>query len=138
MGLETGVGWVRWDASIYRNPKVLGLLGLPAGHKTFVAYAFSFAYAGENGCTGIIPKLALPVLQATTKDAQRLVQADLWEPVKDGWYIHDWHVYQPTPEYVAKLSKAGKDGAKARWEKYRAKTSATSDPAQDSPGPPPI
>lgn len=135
MALETGVEWVRWDASIYRNPKVLGLLGLPSGHKTFVAYAFSLAYAGENGCTGIIPKLALPVLQATTKDAQRLVQADLWEPVKDGWYIHDWHVYQPTPEYVEARSKAGRDGAKARWEKYRA---AKSEPPINSPGEPPI
>lgn len=135
MGLETGVEWVRWDASIYRNPKVLGLLGLPQGHKTFVAYAFSLAYAGENGCTGIIPKLALPVLQATTKDAQRLVQADLWEPTKDGWYIHDWHVYQPTPDYVQRRAKAGREGANARWEKYRA---AKTQPPQDSPGPPPI
>lgn len=135
MGLETGVEWVRWDASIYRNPKVLRLLGLPSGHKTFVAYAFSLAYAGENGCTGIIPKLALPVLQATTKDAKRLEEADLWEPIKEGWYIHDWHVYQPTVEYLQRRTKAGREGAKARWAKKSAKPS---DPAQDSPGEPPI
>lgn len=135
MGLETGVEWVRWDASIYRNPKVLRLLGLPSGHKTFVAYAFSLAYAGENGCTGIIPKLALPVLQATTKDAKRLEEADLWEPIKEGWYIHDWHVYQPTVEYLQRRTKAGREGAKARWAK---KSEKPSDPAQDSPGEPPI
>lgn len=137
MSLETGVGWVRLQTTIYHNPKVLNLLALPQGHRTVVAYMFSFAYAGANGCTGLIPKAALPLIQATPKDASRLVAADLWEnhaPSK-GWKIHDWDVYQPTPEYVEKLSNAGKAGAAARWAK---RTGTAPDDIQEGHGPPPF
>ena len=137
MSLETGVDWVRLQTNIHHNPKVLNLLALPQGHRTVVAYMFSFAYAGANGCTGLIPKAALALIQATPKDAARLVEADLWEnhgPSK-GWKIHDWDVYQPTPEYVQKLSEAGKAGAAARWANRGTKPPA---PEQDSTSPPPF
>jgi len=137
MSLETGVGWVRLQTTIHHNPKVLNLLALPQGHRTVVAYMFSFAYAGANGCTGIIPKAALPLIQATPKDATRLVEAGLWEDDKasKGWKIHDWDVYQPTPEYVERLSKAGKAGASARWAK---RTGTAPDEGLNGAGPPPF
>lgn len=113
---------MRLQTNIHHNPKILHLLALPSGHRTALAYMFSFAYAGANGCTGNIPKAALPLIQATTADAKRLVEAGLWDAQegRKGWQIHDWDVYQPTPEYVQKLSAAGRAGAQARWAKKAA------------------
>ena len=137
MSLESGVDWVRLQTTIHHNHKVLNLLALPQGHRTVVAYMFSFSYAGANGCAGLIPKAALPLIQATPKDATRLVEAGLWDNDKasKGWKIHDWDVYQPTPEYISKLSEAGKKGARARWAKREA---AIPEPEQDSASPPPF
>jgi hypothetical protein len=117
MTLETGVDWIRMQSSIYRNPKVLSLLTLPTGFQTAVVYWFSMGYAGENGCRGQIPKVGLPIIQGRPKDAQRLVEAGLWKVTQNGWEVHDWSNYQPTPEYIAKRSEAGRAGAKARWAK---------------------
>jgi hypothetical protein len=135
MSAETGVEWVRLQTSIYHRGKLLTVLGLPSGHRTAVVYMFSLAYAGANGCTGHIPKAALPLIQASRADAKRLVDAGLWEPTPDGWKVHDWDVYQPTPGYVQKLSDAGKKGAKARWAKREA---SIPEPEMNSSSPPPF
>lgn len=135
MALETGVEWVRTEASIYRNHKVLGLLGQPNGWRTAVVYWFSYGYAGENGASGIIPKLALPIIQGTAKDAQRLVEFGLWEPSPEGWKIHDYDLYQPDAAYIQRRSEAGRKGAAARWAK---RGDAPIKAVEDSPGEPPI
>jgi hypothetical protein len=135
VSLETGVEWVRLQTSIYRNSKLLNLLALPSGHRTALAYIFSFAYSGEHGCTGVIPKVALPLIQATAADAKRLVTAELWDvdAGSKGWKIHDWDVYQPNPEYIKKLSDAGRTGAKARWAKRAAEMASATPGTPESP-----
>jgi len=135
VALETGVDWVRTEASIYRNPKVLGLLSQPNGWQTAVVYWFSYGYAGENGATGTIPKLALPIIQGTPKIAQRLIDAGLWEVTSEGWKIHDYDLYQPDANYIKMRSEAGRKGAAARWAK---RGEAPIKPVEDSPGEPPI
>lgn len=48
-----------------------------------------------------------------------LVKYGLWETDEEGWVIHDFSDYLPTPKTIEERKKAGKKGAEARWGKDR-------------------
>jgi hypothetical protein len=76
-----------------------------------------------------------------------LVRTGLWEPVEDGWRIHDFHDYQPTREQVeaervvihrakvagGKARAAGAKRDKGRFTKAKVSTSTTSSPPAAPP-----
>jgi hypothetical protein len=107
--------WVRLDNGIFRNPKVLTLLGHKDGTKTIVAYIAGLTFASEQGTDGFIPREALRLCLGRPIDAKRLVSAGLWEADPGGWVIHSWDEYQPSTAETQLRSKRARAAALARW-----------------------
>lgn len=84
------------------------------------AYVSSICYAGLNRTSGVIPKASLSMVDATTKIADELLAAGLWEPHPAGWYVHDFLKYNRSKEKIEAVSetrsKAGSKGAANRWQ----------------------
>jgi len=116
----SGLLWVRLDASFHSNQKILHLASIGA-HRAIAAYVCGLSYAGSQGTDGWIPAAALPYLHARTRDAQHLVDVNLWTPHPGGWDIHDWLEYQPTMEANAARTAHARAAALARWANHEPK-----------------
>jgi hypothetical protein len=120
--------WVRLDTGWYQNHKVLALIAEGArGHRALVVYVSAFCHSGAQGLDGFIPAYALPVVHGTARDAQLLVQHELWLEEAGGmagWRIRDWGEYQPTSEETAARSERARQAALRRWSKREVKNHA--------------
>jgi hypothetical protein len=111
--------WVKLDDGFADHPKLV-----TAGPMASWLHVCALCYCGRHLTDGIIPKPMVPRLSSVPKpqrEADRLVEAGVWEDVGDCYVIHDYHDFQPTREEVladreAKRA-AGKKGAEARWGK---------------------
>lgn len=117
------MSWARLDDGLHSHPKFLRLM--VAGADGFAALglwtaALTYA-AGHTG--GFVPRewAVMTCREQLDGWAKLLVDAGLWTPVEDGWQIHDYLDYNPSPSDRAQLSEkrreAGKRGAEARWRK---------------------
>lgn len=112
-----GLPWVRVDASLARNHKVLALMGERGGDHALCVYIFGLGHCGEQGSSGFIPAVALGVIHGRARDAELLVQVGLWHEVAGGYEVNDFAEYQPVgPESTARTERARK-AAQARWAK---------------------
>lgn len=137
--------WARLDDSILDNPKIarVGVLG-------FALHVAAITWCARNLTDGFIPEArvgGLVYLESVLEHdpnqdrlmgpdesprgfhitawyvAESLVKAGLWHEVEGGYQIHDYLVYNPSKEEVARAkgeksqakSEAGKKGAKKRW-----------------------
>src|SRR5690349_14142194 len=99
------MSWVRLDDAFLDNPKILS-----AGPLAGFLWVVSIAWSNRNLTDGFIPEAQLIRLvdfrgfshggeEAHAEElAKRLVRIGLWEKRKDGFYIHDYTIYQPTGE----------------------------------------
>jgi hypothetical protein len=110
--------WTRQDCSVYRNPKILRLLGHEHGADAYTAWSFGIAYSAENGLGGLIPYESLTFVRGTEEAVKLLEDEGFWEHCPQGWIVHDWDDYQPGASYEA--SAVSEDEAERR-----AKVSAT-------------
>lgn len=103
------MSYVRLDDSFAQHPKVVGL-----SDRAFRAQVTAMCYSGFYGTDGAIPKGV-----TTLKIASELVKAGLWEPMANGWQLHDWKDWNLTAkqwqERKQARSKAGSKGAAKRW-----------------------
>lgn len=106
--------WVRLDTQFPHNPKILLLVEDKQFRALFV-YVNGLCYAGGQGTDGYIPRIALPLLHGTKKDAEQLVSVGLWRPNPVGWEIHDWHDRQASSAEAVERKKRAKDAAMIRW-----------------------
>ena len=121
--------WVRLELGLPRNHKILELLAMWGGEKSFVAYISGLCYAGEQGRhDGHIPESALPFIHATRSNAQQLESAGLWVRNGTGWHIHDWNVHQPSVDEVTRRSM---------WARHAACKRHHPEGCDCSPKPPP-
>lgn len=121
-----GLPWVRLDTSTFDNPKFLILFGQKR-YRTVVVYIAAMAYSGKHGTGGFIQREVLPLLQATKREMEQLVDARLMDMVSGGWQIHDWDEFQlSSDEIVARRAKA-QHAAQVRWEEERKKRTAKSE-----------
>jgi len=110
--------WVRLDDSLHGHPKAA-----KAGLEALGLHMLAMSHCGQYSPHGhVAPEFVKEKGGAKgTKLAARLVESGLWEINGNGWIIHDWVQYNPTPEQVeverARRSAAGKAGAEARWRK---------------------
>jgi hypothetical protein len=108
--------WAKLDDQFPDHPKIEA--AGPAAAWLFVA---SICYSGRYLTDGFIPAgrvarlTALPNPEAC---AARLVEAGLWEPVENGYYIHDFLEYNPSREMV--LRRTQTEGNRDYWDRIRA------------------
>jgi hypothetical protein len=106
--------WIRLDTQFPHNPKVL-LLAESKQWRAVVLYVNGLCYAGGQGTDGYIPRLALPLLHGTKRDAEQLVDVGLWVPNPTGWDIHGWLDKQASSEEHAARKARAKAAAMNRW-----------------------
>ena len=110
-----GLPWVRLDSGWPANQKTLTLV---ADHRwqALAAYTFALAWAGHQGTDGYIPLSALPVIHATRKIAEQLVEAGLFDLAPGGWQVHDWASFQVSSEEHQRRSQRARELALRRWK----------------------
>jgi hypothetical protein len=89
--------WVRLDANIGTNDKVLALLAEKDGARAFVLYVCSLGYCGAHGTDGLVKKHTLTVNHGTEKLAAMLVDQGLWEYDAGGgghYRVRNWDTRQ--------------------------------------------
>jgi hypothetical protein len=116
-----GLNWVRVDANLHSNHKVLALLAERGGDHALCVYVFSLGYSGGHGTAGFVPKTALGLFHGKPRDAALLVEVGMWDELPIGWDIHDWIEYQPTDEESLARSVKAKHAADIRWGKKNTK-----------------
>jgi hypothetical protein len=109
-----GLPWVRLDTQWPQNPKFLMLVEDKKWH-AIAMYMAGLAYSGAHGTAGFLPFYALPTMHGTRKEAQQLVEMQLWHLCEGGYEINDWSDYQPSNEENEARSKRARDAALIRW-----------------------
>lgn len=113
--------WAKLDDRFPRNPKAMA--AGPLGRDLFCC---GLCYCNEHLTDGFIPVEALSTLapgnRQITSTARRLVMLRLWEKVKGGYRVHDYHDHNPTSSEIKAERKAKKD-RQERWRRRRSDAS---------------
>jgi hypothetical protein len=130
--------WVRLDDGYYQHPKVRA-----AGEQAAWMNVVALCWSNANLTDGFVPAEQVQWLTKIGKPAvlaQRLVAANMWEPVEGGFRVHDFLHYQFSAEQIrtdrdkAKTRMAGMR-ARRRSSSVRANSQGTSEGVQDLPSP---
>jgi hypothetical protein len=127
------VAWARLDDRFHENRKVKKAwrrcptaIGL---HVMAITYCSGHLTDGLVDIEFVEEKI--PKDRDRTAAVAALVDAGLWEPVDDGWRIHDFLEFNPSSEQLAEAkrakSAAGKKGASARWGNGKRKAGSLAD-----------
>lgn len=114
-----GMSWVRVDANLHSNHKVLALLTERGGDHALCVYIFGLGYCAGQGTDGFIPEAALGLFHGKPKDAALLVSVGLWKDLRGGYEVHDYGSYQPLDAEAQARSEKARKAAETRWEKER-------------------
>ena len=109
------LSWVRVDAALASNHKVLALLTERGGDHALCVYIFALGHSGQQGTDGFIPDIALGVIHGRKRDAELLMQVGMWRRVPGGYEVPDWAEYQPAGEESKRRSEKAKHAAATRW-----------------------
>lgn len=113
--------WVRVDAALARNHKVLELLAEKGGDHALCIYVFGLGYSGEQGTNGFVPEIALGTIHGRKRDSDLLVKVGMWKPLPGGYEVPDWAEFQPSSEEAQKRSDRAKAAAAKRWSASESK-----------------
>lgn len=97
------MAWIRLDDQIMHNPKVRDLLArAPEAFAFHIAGMCASASALTDGhiATRDLPLVAAEALVPESSAVSQLVEVGLWEPLADGYEIHDYLDYQPSRDQV--------------------------------------
>ena len=119
-----GLPWIRLDTSVPDNPKILGLLTDPQGHRAAFVWICCMAYAGKHGTAGFIPREAMTRVNGKSADFKRLCAVNLLTEGAGGWDINGWDEFQLADEAAQARRDKAKKPAAARWSKSEAKKAA--------------
>lgn len=116
--MSDGLPWVRLDANIGTNRKIVRLLALRDGAKAFALYITALGWAGGHGTDGRIPGYILPMLHGTPHLARLLIDCDLFDyDGGDGYAIRNYADRQE----LARVTEAKQQGKRRaiciRWMK---------------------
>lgn len=99
------MAWVKLDDQARHHRKVLA-----AGPVGAWLWVCGLMYCNsQKARDGFIPESVLAVLypiRGVKREALRLVSVGLWTRTSEGYVVHDYHDYQPTPEAAAATSEA--------------------------------
>lgn len=108
---------MKLESAVARHPKMLR-----AGPAAAWLWVCGLAYCQEGLTDGHIPTEAIDHLgvRGAGRYAAVLVAVGLWEPVPDGWRVHDYHAHNRTAQEVSDLravrQRSGVAGGRASWE----------------------
>lgn len=105
--------WFKVDDGFWSHPKTLLL-----SHAAVALWVRAGSYCGKHLTDGHIPRAILPMLHGTPDHARELCNADLWEPVEDGWQFHAWHEYQDTRTEIERRRAAWKNQKRQQRGKH--------------------
>lgn len=118
-GYRAPLTWYRRDAGSASHPKVLELITMRDGFRSYYVWDSSIGYAVEHGTDGLIRASVLPLLMGRKVDADRLVKVGLWDEDPDGWRVHDFADYQQIAQVSAQIretkQRAARLGNCKRW-----------------------
>lgn len=122
------MSWAKFDDRTDENGKIA-----PLSDRAFRAYFEGIFFCNRNETDGFLDTRTARRIAGTAKALKELQElrrakpekepSPCWEPVDDGFKVHDYLVYQPTQKQneaerknksVVK-ARAGKAGAAARW-----------------------
>lgn len=113
--------YAKFSARGYENPK---LMSLALKHATaYRVWTWAIMYAVRNLTDGFIPRIvAETTLAARKKDLEILESSGFFEPVDDGWMIHDFLEAQgrsraDVEDARARKAENARKAAEARWSK---------------------
>lgn len=118
------MAWARIDDAFDDHPKVLAVLEHEQGGAAIGLWTLCLTWAHRNtlrkGKTPGLISASLPrryLGPGARELAALLVKEGLWEPRDegDGWLIHDFGNYLPTPKTREARAAAGRKGAAKRW-----------------------
>lgn len=102
--------WFKVDDQLAFHPKVL-----MAGNAAMGLWVRAGSWCGAHLTEGALPRHMIGTLGAQQRDANRLVQAELWIRTDVGYQFKDWGDYQPTKVQV----DGEKVATKERQQRYR-------------------
>lgn len=116
--------WVRFDSEFLSNPKVQAVRLNHGGGDAVMLWVTSICYSARHLTDGWIPDWFPTAHGYKPRHANALVDHGLWHivhPIPEldvtdgGWLIHDYLKYQPSKEYMAKMSEKQRRNASKRW-----------------------
>lgn len=131
------MSWVKLDDGVTEHRKIIEV-----GPMAAWLWVCGLAYCNrQKAADGFIPERAVPALFPLRRCRElvaKLLRSGLWEEAEGGYFVHDYHDFQPTAEEAEerrlKRSEAGKKGglasAAARTNQANAKQVASSKPSK--------
>lgn len=102
------MAWFAVDDQAHSDPKLIA-----AGAAARSLWLMAGSWASGHLTDGFVPAHMLSTLGGTRRDADRLAQVGLWEPVQregqTGWQFHQWAKRNPTRAQVEARRKAWRD-----------------------------
>lgn len=121
--------WFKVDDQLHDHRKTRA-----AGKAAMGVWVLAGSWCGDRLSDGFVPTSVL-TRWGTHGDAQRLVEAGLWEPCQqdgeDGWRFHNWAEFQPSKLGV----QADRAATRGRVKAWRAQT-CTPSATPSRPAPP--
>jgi hypothetical protein len=116
------MAWVRLDDQFFDHRKVVDL-----SKDAKLLFLSALAYCAAQARTGILTPAAVRIVAAKADVkagpvAAELVKAGLWEPFEEGYVVHDFNVYNPTPEQLAARKKGNADRQREFRERQKGAT----------------
>ncbi len=102
MGLE----WVRQNANVYGDERVVKLIEMRNGWKAYAIWSFAIGWSGGHGKDGFVPAHVLSVFRGDAKLMQMLVDVELMQPVDGGWQDPDWDQHGELAVVTARKARA--------------------------------
>lgn len=112
MAHDDSLPWVRLDAKMPMNKKIIRLVRLPGGAAAAFSWTCSLSYSGFQGSGGFIYDEELPFIHCKPAAAKMLVKANLWhrDDERGGYEVHDYSEYNQTRETTRAIKVQQKVG----------------------------
>lgn len=124
--------WFKVDDGFWSHEKVIGL-SPSAGW----LWTRAGSYCAHQLTDGAVKRAVLVLLGGSSHIANELVDAGLWDAVKDGYQFHDWDKYQPTREEVESKRESWKERQRAARSKRVSRGDTLGDSERESASPVP-
>jgi hypothetical protein len=124
--------WFKVDDGFYDHPKVI-----EAGNAAIGLWTRCGSWASKQLTDGFIPG-AIVAQFGRRRDAERLIDCDLWSAVEGGYQMHDFNDHNPTSEQVKRDRKAAAERqARARESRRESRRDYTRESRRESHDPDP-